>query len=83
MWVDMTSHSAIMAHSMEIPAVVGTKTATTEIQHGDLIIVDGIKGEVHINPTVEVIDKYKEKHVRFEEKKAVWAKLVNEKTITC
>ena len=77
-----TSHSAIMAHSMEIPAVVGTKTATKEIRHGDVIIVDGIKGEVLINPTVEVIARYKEKLIRFEEKKAVWAKLVHEKTIT-
>ena len=78
----MTSHSAIMAHSMGIPAVVGTKMATTEIQHGDLIIVDGIKGEVHINPTREVIAKFEKKQVRFEEKKAKWAKLINERTIT-
>ena len=78
----LTSHSAIMAHSMEIPAVVGTKTATKEIHHGDLIIVDGIKGEVHINPTREVIAQYEKKQVRFEEKKAEWAKLINEQTIT-
>ena len=78
----LTSHSAIMAHSMEIPAVVGTKTATEEIHHGDLIIVDGIKGEVHINPTKEVIAQYEKKQARFEEKKAVWAKLINEQTIT-
>ena len=78
----LTSHSAIMAHSMGIPAVVGTKSATMDIQHGDLIIVDGIKGEVYINPTIDVIEKYEEKLVRFEEKKAVWAKLVNKKTIT-
>jgi phosphoenolpyruvate-protein phosphotransferase (PTS system enzyme I) len=78
----LTSHSAIMAHSMEIPAVVGTKTATKEIYHGDLIIVDGIKGEVHINPTKEVITQYEKKQARFEEKKAVWAKLINEQTIT-
>ena len=49
----LTSHSAIMAHSMGIPAVVGTKSATMDIQHGDLIIVDGIKGEVYINPTID------------------------------
>ena len=78
----LTSHSAIMAHSMGIPAVVGTKSATMDIQHGDLIIVDGINGEVYINPTIDVIEKYEEKLVRFEEKKAVWAKLVNKKTIT-
>ena len=41
-----------------------------------------LKGEVYINPTMDVIGKYEEKLVRFEEKKAVWAKLVNKKTIT-
>ncbi|OCA86050.1 phosphoenolpyruvate--protein phosphotransferase [Bacillus sp. FJAT-27225] len=77
-----TSHSAIMARSMEIPAVVGTKTATAEIQDGDVIIVDGLKGEVHINPTPAVIQQYKQEQVRFEEQKAEWAKLVNEKTVS-
>ncbi|WP_428909714.1 phosphoenolpyruvate--protein phosphotransferase [Niallia sp. Krafla_26] len=77
-----TSHSAIMARSLEIPAVVGTKTATDEIQDGDLVIVDGLKGEVHINPTQEAIEQYKKEQIRFEEQKAEWAKLVNEKTVT-
>ena len=48
-----TSHSAIMARSMEIPAVVGTKAATEKIQNGDIIIVDGLDGEVIVNPTEE------------------------------
>lgn len=77
-----TSHSAIMARSMEIPAVVGTKTATEVIQNGDIIIVDGLKGEVHINPTEEVIEQYKRENVQYEEQKAQWAKLVNEKTVS-
>ena len=77
-----TSHSAIMARSMEIPAVVGTKSATKEIQNGDLIILDGLKGEVHINPTPEVVAQYRREQVRFEEQKAEWAKLVNEKTVS-
>ncbi len=77
-----TSHSAIMARSMEIPAVVGTKTATEEIHNGDVIIVDGLKGEVHINPAQEVIDQYKQEQIRYEEQKAEWAKLVNEKTVS-
>lgn len=75
-----TSHSAIMARSMEIPAVVGTKTATKDIQNGDLVIVDGLNGQVHINPTPEVIEKYKSEHEAFESQKAEWAKLVNEKS---
>ncbi|WP_405096888.1 phosphoenolpyruvate--protein phosphotransferase [Oceanobacillus sp. FSL H7-0719] len=77
-----TSHSAIMARSLEIPAVVGTKDATAEIQNGDLIIIDGLKGEVHINPTSEVIAHYETEHQRYEAQKAEWAKLVNEKTIS-
>lgn len=77
-----TSHSAIMARSMEIPAVVGTKVATEEINNGDLIIVDGLKGEVHFNPTPEMLDAYKQIQEDFEKQKAEWAKLVNEKSVT-
>lgn len=64
-----TSHSAIMARSMEIPAVVGTKTVTKEIKNGDLIIVDGLKGEVHINPSPELIEKYKKNWLILKRKK--------------
>lgn len=77
-----TSHSAIMARSMEIPAVVGTKTATEEISNGDVIIVDGLKGEVHINPTPELIEQYQKVREAYELQKAEWAKLVNEKTVS-
>jgi phosphoenolpyruvate-protein phosphotransferase (PTS system enzyme I) len=77
-----TSHSAIMARSMEIPAVVGTKTATEEINNGDLVIVDGLKGEVHINPTPELVEQYRKVHDEYEVQKAEWAKLVNEPTVT-
>jgi phosphoenolpyruvate-protein phosphotransferase (PTS system enzyme I) len=77
-----TSHSAIMARSMEIPAVVGTKESTKQIKNGDLVIVDGLKGLVHINPTPEAVEEYKEEHRKFEEQKAEWAKLVNDKSVT-
>ena len=77
-----TSHSAIMARSLEIPAVVGTSDATEIIKDGDIIIVDGLNGKVHINPTDEVIAEYKVEHENFEEQKLEWAKLVNEKSVT-
>ncbi|MEH7097616.1 phosphoenolpyruvate--protein phosphotransferase [Neobacillus vireti] len=77
-----TSHSAIMARSLEIPAVVGTKTATEEINNGDLVIVDGLTGEVHINPTPELVEQYRKTHEEYELQKAEWAKLVNEPTIS-
>ncbi len=77
-----TSHSAIMARSMEIPAVVGTKTATEKIQHGDMVIIDGLKGEVHIHPASELIEQYQKVQKEYELQKAEWAKLVNEKTVS-
>ncbi|WP_170006795.1 phosphoenolpyruvate--protein phosphotransferase [Bacillus fonticola] len=77
-----TSHSAIMARSLEIPAVVGTKTVTSEVENGDVIIVDGIEGEVYINPTAEVLKAYEAKQTEWDSKKAEWAKLVNEPSVT-
>ncbi|MGG3626283.1 phosphoenolpyruvate--protein phosphotransferase [Bacillus gobiensis] len=77
-----TSHSAIMARSLEIPAVVGTKKATQEIENGKLVIVDGISGEVIVDPSEDAIAEYKAKNDKFLEQKAEWAKLVNEPTVT-
>ncbi|WP_072329152.1 MULTISPECIES: phosphoenolpyruvate--protein phosphotransferase [unclassified Paenibacillus] len=53
------SHTAIVARSLDIPAVAGLKSATSEIQAGDYIIVDGVKGVVIINPETEVLDEYR------------------------
>ena len=50
-----TSHSAIMSRSLEIPAVVGTKSITHQVKQGDMIIVDGITGDVIIDPTEDRI----------------------------
>lgn len=77
-----TSHSAIMARSLEIPAVVGTGKATSSIEDGDIIIVDGLNGKIHINPTSDLIAEYEAEHEKYEAQKAEWAKLLNEKTIT-
>ncbi|KQL57550.1 MULTISPECIES: phosphoenolpyruvate--protein phosphotransferase [Bacillaceae] len=77
-----TSHSAIMSRSLEIPAVVGTKQATKTIANGDMIIVDGIDGDVLINPSEDELATYKQKQQQFAAQKAEWAKLVNEKTVT-
>jgi phosphotransferase system enzyme I (PtsI) len=55
-----TSHTAIMAKSLEIPAVVGLETATQKVKNNDQVIVDGTKGVVIINPDRETIKKYQE-----------------------
>lgn len=77
-----TSHSAIMARSMEIPAVVGTKQATSTIENGVMVIVDGLDGDVIIDPSSDVIAQYEEKKAKYEAQKAEWAKLVNEPTVS-
>lgn len=78
----LTSHSAIMARTMEIPAVVGAKRATELIEHGDFLIIDGIQGRVFINPTEEMIAHYEKEKLRLAEQKRGWEKLVDIKTFT-
>ena len=56
-----TSHSAIMARSLEIPAVVACKTITDEVKDGDMIALDGIEGVVMINPDEDTIKEYTQK----------------------
>ncbi|MCD6094222.1 MAG: phosphoenolpyruvate--protein phosphotransferase, partial [Candidatus Omnitrophica bacterium] len=56
-----TSHTAIMARALEIPAVVGLEKISTKAKNGDLLIIDGDKGIVIINPRPEVIEKYYKK----------------------
>lgn len=77
-----TSHSAIMACSMEIPAIVGTKVVTNDIENGVLVIVDGLDGKVIVNPTEDVVKIYEDKKAVYEAQKAKWAKLVNEPTLS-
>ncbi|KAB8131740.1 phosphoenolpyruvate--protein phosphotransferase [Gracilibacillus oryzae] len=75
-----TSHSAIMARSLEIPAVVGTKEVTSTVKEGDLLIIDGIDGQVIINPSDDEVTKYTQKQEEFEKQKQEWAKLKDEPT---
>lgn len=77
-----TSHSAIMARSLEIPAVVGAGTATSTIQDGDLLIVDGLSGQVIVNPTADVRTEYEEKAQNYRTQQAEWSTLVNEQTLS-
>ncbi len=55
-----TSHSAIMARSLGIPAVVGLRGLLDEIQTGDLILLDGYHGEIVLNPSEQTIAKFRE-----------------------
>jgi len=77
-----TSHSAIMARSLEIPAVVACKTITEEVKDGDMIALDGIEGVVIINPDEETIKEYVTKRDEYVAYREELKKLVNEKTVT-
>jgi phosphotransferase system enzyme I (PtsI) len=65
------SHTGIIARSLEIPAVVGLKQATTNIRNDDLIIVDGNSGLVILHPNEETLVQYEERKINYEEYKAV------------
>jgi len=60
-----TSHSAIMARSLEIPAVVGLRDITRRVKPGSLIILDGNKGRVIVNPTSKQIERYRRQQREF------------------
>ncbi len=57
----MTSHSAIIARALKIPAVVGLHEITRQARTGDALVIDGIEGEVILRPTKPVIREYIEK----------------------
>ncbi len=57
----LTSHAAIIARSLDIPAVVGTHSGSQQIKNEDFLIIDGFQGYVFVNPTEEQINYYKNK----------------------
>jgi len=70
-----TSHTAIMAKALEIPAVVGLDNVSILSTNADKIIVDGITGVVIINPTEQEIKEYEARRREFEKKKSLLLKL--------
>ena len=77
-----TSHSAIMARSLEIPAVVGTATVMASVKAGETIIMDALEGVVITDPTPEQIKEYEEKKEKFLEEKKALQVLINEKSVS-
>ena len=77
-----TSHSAIMARSLEIPAVVGTESITSKVQAGDLLAVNGLTGEAIVNPTAEQQAEFIKAGEAYAAQKAEWEKLKYAQTVT-
>ena len=70
--VSETSHAAIVARALKIPMVTGLHDAIDRTEEGDQIIIDGDAGEVHIRPTPEVVEDYRLKQRRQNERRAVY-----------
>lgn len=77
-----TSHSAIMARSLEIPAIVGTKEITQKVSANQMLAVDGIHGDVIVDPTADEIAEFHQAASAYAAQKAEWDKLKNAKTAT-
>ena len=77
-----TSHSAIMARTLEIAAVLGTNNITELVKDGDILAVSGITGEVVIDPTEEQIAEFKAAGEAYAKQKAEWAQLKDAPTVT-
>ncbi|WP_373100257.1 MULTISPECIES: phosphoenolpyruvate-protein phosphotransferase PtsI [Pasteurellaceae] len=70
-----TSHTSIMARSLELPAIVGTNNVTQLVNTGDYLILDAVNNQVYVNPTQEQIDRFKALQAQLAEEKAELAKL--------
>lgn len=77
-----TSHSAILARAMEIPAVLSIPNVASILHDDDLVIVDGNDGTIIQNPTSEQVDDYTKKRVDFIEERKALSKYIGKETIT-
>ncbi|EOP6064786.1 phosphoenolpyruvate-protein phosphotransferase PtsI [Escherichia coli] len=77
-----TSHTSIMARSLELPAIVGTGSVTSQVKNDDYLILDAVNNQVYVNPTNEVIDKMRAVQEQVAAEKAELAKLKDLPAIT-
>ncbi|MGC6406118.1 phosphoenolpyruvate-protein phosphotransferase PtsI [Bisgaard Taxon 45] len=70
-----TSHTSIMARSLELPAIVGTNDVTSQVNTGDYLILDAVNNEVYVNPSQDDIARLKGLQQKLLEEKAELAKL--------
>jgi len=77
-----TSHSAIMARTLEIPAIVAVKDITNIVKNGDLIVFDGEEGLIYVNPEEKIVKLYEEKKAEYSRSQKELHLLIGEKSIT-
>lgn len=77
-----TSHAAIMARSLQIPAIVGCKKIAHQVKNGERMIVDGFSGTAIVEPTAQQVEHYQQLASQYAAEKLQWAKLVNSPSVT-
>jgi phosphotransferase system enzyme I (PtsI) len=77
-----TSHTSIMARSLELPAIVGTSDVTQQVKNGDFLILDAVNNKIYLNPTAEEIDTLKAVQTQYITEKDELAKLKDLPAIT-
>ncbi len=78
----VTSHSAILARAIDIPAVLSVKNASELIKDGDLLAIDGSKGKILFDPDQETVQKYENARQSYFEEKASLAEYFSRETVT-
>ena len=77
-----TSHSAILARALEIPAVVAVNGLMEQVQKGDFVVLDGDAGEVYVNPSQEVKESYEKKRQVFLQEKKDLEQYIGKPSVT-
>ena len=77
-----TSHSAILARALEIPAVLSIPGITEKISNGDNVVLDGSEGQVYVNPDEALQAEYEQKRAAYLEEKAALAQFIGKETVT-
>ncbi|MDL4914431.1 MAG: phosphoenolpyruvate-protein phosphotransferase PtsI [Enterobacterales bacterium endosymbiont of Blomia tropicalis] len=77
-----TSHTSIMARSLEIPAIVGTGNVTASVKNGDFLIIDGVNNTIYVNPSEEKQEELKAVQTQYLSEKHELAKLKDLPAIT-
>ena len=77
-----TSHSAIMARTLEIPAIVAVNDITKLVKNGDLIVFDGEEGIIYVNPEEKIVKQYEEKKAEYNKSQKELSLLIGKKSIT-
>ena len=77
-----TSHSAILARAMEIPAVLSIEGICSQVKNGDMVVLDGTRGEAIVNPDEAAVSEYEKKLEEYKKDKELLKKYTGKPTVS-